>query len=142
MNKYNVAFDYGRYCIRPIDPNDSWDIGESGMNVTIKGISHSPPYNDYNYQVVNTRDGFSVGETVYLVWVKYETGSTFGSDETFELLEVFETPAEAQELKTYIECNTSDKFKFSVGGREYYASWNGYFEHLQEVNIEQLVMGK
>lgn len=140
MNKYYVTVDYDRFIYREPDPNDSWDQGESGMNVSVKGISLSPPYNSYSYAVLNARDGFGPAEIVYLVWVKYQTGSTFGSDEVYEMLEVFETPAEAQELKEYIELQTSDKFRFSVGGREYYASWNGYFERLQEVNIEQLIM--
>jgi hypothetical protein len=51
---------------------------------------------------------------------------------------VFTDEAKAQELVTAAEL--VDEFRMTVNDREYYVGWVGYFEHLEGVHIETLVV--
>ncbi|AVD99299.1 hypothetical protein SEA_BILLNYE_116 [Streptomyces phage BillNye] len=79
------------------------------------------------------------GDTVYAVIVRYSTGDTFGREEGLAIcLDVFTDADKAEELAK--AAREVDEFRMTVNGVEYYVSWVGYFEHLEDVVVEELVV--
>jgi hypothetical protein len=85
------------------------------------------------------------GDSVFeidTVVVDYSTGDTFGRDGGYyQVLDVFEDPNQAQELKRLAEAYTHDYGKrvqqsqLTYLGKKYYAGWLGYFECVNEIAV-------
>ncbi len=86
--------------------------------------------------------GAKPGDTVYAVIVRYSTGDTFGREEGLAIcVDVFTDEYRAYGLVKAIRDNGDDgDFRFSYEEREYYCSWTGYFEHIEDVLVEKLVV--
>ncbi len=117
-----------------------------------KGVTKS----DLSVDVVSDID-IKPGEICYLVWIEYSSGDSFGigDRECTEVIGIFKDEQSAKELAKSIEehdnddenrtwdekygfyCKTSDGQEFKYGC----APWTGYFETLEEVHIETVVMG-
>ncbi len=82
------------------------------------------------------------GDTVYAVIVRYSTGDTFGREEGLAIcVDVFTDEAKADALAEVIRDHGSDgEFRINHEGVEYYCSWVGYFESLEDVLVETLVV--
>lgn len=79
------------------------------------------------------------GDTVYAVIVRYSTGDTFGREEGLAIcLDVFSDKERAEELAQAAQ--DTDEFRMTVNDVEYYVSWVGYFESLEDVSVETLVV--
>ena len=95
------------------------------------------------------------GEECYVVWVEWSSGDSFGSGirSNYDVIGVFRDEISARELADtiygrnqketkdddrddyHIKCETSDGQSFNR-----YASWNGYFEKLEDVHIEHTIV--
>lgn len=82
------------------------------------------------------------GETVYAVIVRYSTGDTFGREDGLAIcIDVFTDKAKADSLAQAVESHGDNgEFRMHHEGIEYYCSWVGYFEHLEDVLVEELVV--
>ncbi len=90
------------------------------------------------------------GEEVYVVWVEYDTGDSFGyaTCGSSDSVAVFKNYEAAEDFKKHIESEkyTPDpdkKYMYmnvyeALDGQKvhFYGSWQGYFERLAEVHIE------
>lgn len=99
-------------------------------------------YSDAKYSNVIYKDDFKKGDKVYVVWVEYSYGDSFGWGErnATEPVALLKTKELGEELKKKIE-STKDKFSYNVelsDGKEYevHAAWEGYFERLEEVHVD------
>lgn len=83
----------------------------------------------------------NVGDEVYLVYVIYSTGSTFGRAEgMIKFIDIFTDKDEARALEEAIyRQNDRDIIMYINSGveKECYCSWNGYFEALQSAEAER-----
>lgn len=109
---------------REIDQEDSWDQGETYTEVNLLGV-----YTDKESKYANSWETFEfdgyVPSEVYIVWVRYSTGSTFGHESGRMLvLGAYETEEEAiAEVKLV-----------NSGKHPKHYTWDGYFEKLESVD--------
>ena len=124
-----VEFDVEQesWITRERDPDDMWDRDSTDGSVNVRDAKL---VNEQTWDSLPVPDSVTHGDTIYLVWAMYGTGDSFGSDGgNYELLEVCTTKEAADERKLHYE-TVKD---FSV-------PWNGYFEWLQFLDIEEFVL--
>ena len=83
---------------------------------------------------------------LYVVYVVYSTGDSFGYDENarLELIHITHDPDLAYKIKEFIENDNKNqedydiyKTKANIDGVEFYTyPWKGYFENLSYVRVE------
>ena len=91
------------------------------------------------------------GEKVWVVWVEYSTGDSFGNSHcgSTEAIAIFKDIDAAEELVKALEnskrdsddnfyCETSDGQIIKID----YTPWTGYFETLEEVHLDRVTMDK
>jgi hypothetical protein len=98
------------------------------------------------YGDVNSDFDFTEEEKVYVVWVEYSTGDSFGwaKNGCAVAVGVFRTYKDAQALETWIK-NKEKSYGSTYDSPDgqvldVYCEWEGYFENLETVNIEQTFM--
>ena len=105
---------------------------------------------EINYADITSELDIKPGEEIYVVWVTYDTGDSFGyaSQGSSASVAVFKDFEAAEDFKKHIESEkyTPDQDKEyyyqnvyeALDGQtvHFYASWVGYFERLAQVNIE------
>lgn len=149
-----ISWDERSHTIRDVDPEDSWDRGDTRTdvsNVTAKySDEQAPEYNDWGN---NHRVDLDVvpGDVVFATMVQYNTGDTFGHSaggET-EVLGVFKDYKDAISLQIMaenFERSPKDpkieynKFQFEFQGRMIHVGWTGYFESLDSVWVATLTV--
>lgn len=101
------------------------------------------------YGDVSCMFDFAPGDTAFLVWVEYSTGNSFGyayrgSSESVALFKDYPT---AKRLADLIESDGSKDWSYSEvykspDGQEFtiYTPWLGYFESLEEVHVDEVVI--
>jgi hypothetical protein len=138
-----IDVDTETWVTRERDPEDSWDQGDTAgyvTNVTATLTDKSVQESWYG-EVVCDIPGISVGDLLYVVVVDYESGNTFGrSGGYYQILDVFTDNADAEGLCTAArEYDNAEKRSYmeslTYKGKEYYASWKGYFESTNSIDI-------
>lgn len=85
------------------------------------------------------------GQAVFVVTVHYATGDTFQNSEEVHALAVFNDPDRARAFREFVlEDNRLNPSKFGAlefDGMTFYPSWKGYFEHLNSINIDTVMLG-
>lgn len=145
MNEYYVRFkefksynddgdnDDGQYSYR----------GTTSLDLTVEGVyANDPSFGKFEYVVVGGKYSFfksdediKPGEDAYLVYALYITGDTFGSDETWTPVALVRDNKRAIEISG--KCYDSTSISETDKG---YKEWEGYFEHLQSVEIEKFTV--
>lgn len=138
MTKIVVSAEVEVWRTRDPDPDDSWDAGDTagrvvGVNAwTAREWEREPRYGGYDSW--SGELDVQPGDYVYAVVADYESGSTFGRDgghasvvDVFTDIETADACAQAAEQ--------ASEYRFEFQGREYYASWQGYFEYLNEMRV-------
>ncbi len=138
---FNLAYTYTdhfvSYSREPIE-DDEWDNGDSEYEWTLNSVRLFEDYlsfvkkqNTYYYSVLQVPFQPKLGQEVYVVCVRYDTGSTFGRvNGKGTVVGIYETLAEANKIKEQI-----DKDEF-----EGYCEWKGYFENFQGCDIETMII--
>lgn len=147
MPNVKITAETETWVVRQADPDDRWDSGDSAGRVSMvkAEITDEPadsPGVGYT-ELVKTLD-VKAGDTVYALVADYESGDTFGrSGGHYQIIDVFATPAEADELMRVVDSFNSlddrkaDKLStgLSFEGVRYYPGWVGYFESLNGVDV-------
>lgn len=140
--KIRVVDNNREWYTREIDPSDDWDAGDSAMDLDVVRLE---VVTDKSHWQIETPFDLRVCETAYLVSAKYRTGSTFGSCEAVEYVDVFKTYEDARSLADLIEKDgENDEFNtlyYINDGADrsiYTGSWKGYFEQLLSVTIHDV----
>lgn len=108
-----VTYTEEHTTVREVDPNDSWDQGEDDLNGRYECVSWEQP-SSYLHKTVQT--AYKPGESVYVVWCTYGTGSTFShTGGQFDALGVARTPLGVKALGRYGDVKHDDYF----GGLEH-----------------------
>lgn len=122
------------------DPGDEWSRDSTAGRVTDVTARENPTASDYSSSDEwNGELDVAVGGTVYAVVADYESGDTFGRSGGYaQVVDVFTDSAEADALLAAARAYSEDK-KIQSGlehnGKTYYASWTGYFESLNSLDI-------
>lgn len=126
------------------DPSDSWDRPDTnaeyiGTNVYFTN-AQNPTGTMYGADFESDAE---VGDKVYVVIAKYSTGDTFGHDGgQIDVMNVFKERYEADSLIAYLQSKKGNTYSCKFGGKDYYIPWNGYFETLEDLFIEECVVQK
>ena len=139
---------------RERDPEDEWDAGDTDgrvSNVTAWVDPTADRENQWYHGdsiVKQFPDDVTVGTTLYAVVADYSSGSTFGRDGGHaQVLDAFTSVSEAESLRD-AALVTRDSgswrkdydYSFTWGEHEYSRGWAGYFEHLNSLDIWQIVV--
>lgn len=123
-------------------PEDAeWDRDSTDGQVTVYGIRRSDVYPD----IMTTFEPI-VGKVYHLIWAQYSTGDSFGTDGgQYEFIDLFESEEAAKDLVSYLENIEDVNFDgnyIQEDGTEvrFYPPWIGYFEHLDFVKYQSLVL--
>jgi len=128
------------------DPEDEWS--RESTAATIESIEarlverNEPSYRskwrglDEDFELDVKR-----GDTVYAVIADYDTGDTFGRDgNQVSVVGCFKQEDRAKGLLNALRDAGPNAFSTKFMGEEYYIGWNGYFEHLNDLDIHPLVV--
>lgn len=140
MTKIVVSAETEVWSTRDPDPSDSWDAGDTTGRVVGVRAWEERDWERSGHSRYGGYDSWSgdldarAGDYVYAVVADYESGSTFGRDGGHaSILDVFTDVKEADSL--CIVAEKAKDFRFFYGDKEYYASWTGYFEYLQDMKV-------
>ena len=152
MLLYSLINQYCTHSEREPEQFGSWS--ESYDN-TFKRIQLSPPRvnsDSYEYHETICPDEVKAGDVVYVVWVEYDEGNSFGYADRkgLDVIAAFTDSKEAEALREYIWNQKYDRSEdrylnefITPNGKKitFYASWMGYFEHLSGAYVEAEVVG-
>jgi len=125
------------------DPEDKWDRPDTEM--TFHGLEVGVTDEKYPpYDAVEV--GF--GGLAHVVVCSYNSGDTFGSDHgRIQLMGAFQTEQEAESLIAAaknltgkVKGGITTEFNFNYEGETYYRPWVGYFESLNDLTIETIMV--
>lgn len=149
---------HGGYSRHP-DPNDEWDRGEEYTNHNIVGAvlvddeTERRPWYDFDTDI-----DVKVGDDVWLVYVVYSTGSSFGKvDGCIRYIDLFTDADEAFQLSRDIKADYEKDFNAWKNNKQSHKEeteiaythngqkkttwcyvWKGYFDRLQSVEVTKI----
>lgn len=147
MTNIVVTTEVENHRTRSPDPNDGWDIGDeegSVTNVTAYVVDSLDHYYGDSY---GKELDVEAGGTVYAVVADYSSGCTFGrTGAQGKVLNVYTDPLDAEALaaaalrpESYVERYGQKvpqfDYEFTFEGQDYWRSWVGYFEDLQDLSV-------
>lgn len=113
--------------------------GGSCTNVTAAVAQDQSKTPAFGYCTASKDLPVQPGDTVYVVVATYTTGDTFGSDGgQTQILDAFVDPDEAAELAGVAK--EADQYSFEHNGQNYRPAWIGYFEHLDDMSVWEVVV--
>lgn len=139
LRQTNLSSNYSDEQFGDWSRESSWEL---------KGISKTKDHPD----IVSSLD-VKPGEQVFVVWVQWGSGDSFGFHHGAEAegLAIFRDEAAARDFSGKVrrlkdEGRNSCSFKIKIQATdgqlvEVYAGWLGYFERLEAVNVKKCVMG-
>lgn len=144
MTNYWVEFTENEYMISPPEEGDGpWlHQGNYGLHVSINKISkteltgwHVQSFEADSYDDIYGYDDIQPGDNAYLVVVTYTTGGTFGSHGAWTI------PAIKADLQ---DAYTAQRLCYADNNQKrtnrMYRPWDGYFEHIDSVDVEPLIL--
>lgn len=153
MTKIYYNFDSYSYVTRHSDPDEQWDADDTATTWTAPDSIYLRSPRDYS----DTDDlpwEVSPGDVVFMVWVQYSTGNSFGHDDGAysEVIGWYQNAEDAYKCRDIIDADSGTKYEYGMDGNKvevpmfngqgtrpvYTGSWKGYFESLDHVSIETL----
>lgn len=126
---------------READRNDEWGADDTATSHHIRGFKVTEAKQYWDLIV-----GYDVKPEVayYLVYVLYSTGDSFSHHTgRITFIDMYQTIEEAEKAVKVIEKGVNDDDKYSINyidnsgnDAKMYCPWIGYFESLEDVNIE------
>lgn len=123
------------------NPDDRWDCGQGNANIYIQGIS---VVDEKGYKDITVGFDVEKDRKYYLLWAKYGTGDSFGSNGgNLEPIDLFinKELAEIAMSKFKEERKEFDPVKYIREGMnqiQYSPPWDGYFEWLDYVSVTEV----
>lgn len=151
MTKLYLDYESESHCVREADPTDSWDNGDYTGDYHVTGVHLTGGMRD-GYE---TDEEFAVGDTAHVVYVAYDSGSTFGTDGGYgEIIAVTKDAVKAVMVEDWVNRELrlgydysfkKDKNRASKPWPEgvpvkTYLSCDGYFEHNQRVRLASFIV--
>ena len=138
--------------VRAPDPDDPWDNGDTTGDYEVVGVRLTQGYRDK----FTSDEEIVEGDVVHVVYVAYDSGSTFGTDGGYgEIIAMTKSEELSLEALMYTEAmvssgryyiNKGDKrsvvWPDGLGPERTYYSCIGYFEHNQRPRLERFVVAR
>jgi hypothetical protein len=110
---------------------DDWDYSDSnvvwGLERCFKDKNNAP----WLREVCEVNFIPKIGDTVYIVYIRYETGNVLGRiNGTWHILGVYDDQNKAEEVKNSVYNNTYNGYTF----------WKGLFNSLQSCEVESMIV--
>lgn len=145
LTNIRIIHDCYTHVTREGDPNDRWDRDSTEQSHTIRGFEVVEEDRWGDFKVPFEIDP---AKEYYLLAVYYDTGDSFGTDgNRIDMIDLYDDIELAMESKRRILENNKNEEGYSVTilnplGKEYMisASWKGYFENLNDVEIHRVKM--
>lgn len=146
--KLYLSYDSETHTTRDADPDDPWDAGDETGDFWVTGVSLTPGMRD----LYETDEDIKVGDPVWVVYVSYDSGSTFGTSGGYgEIIAVTKSAEAAQAAWGWTEEQIGHKYTRKGKGKKDFAwpsgltepaylSCVGYFEHNQVVKVDNFVV--
>lgn len=146
---YGYKVHIQRYCEHSEREDTEYGSWSESYSNTFDYITKTDKYGDvYSPVDLEKQPGF-------LVWLEYSTGDSFGNSErgSVEVIALFASRAKAEELKKRLQDWTDKKNSGAYSGTDFdynfkakidkqeikiYAPWLGYFEHLDNIYIQEV----
>ncbi len=137
MTKFVVLQDSYSYVTRPADPNDEWDRDDTAANLLVSGVRIADRYFD-----TALPSEYDPSKPLYLVWADYDTGDSFGSYcNKFEAIDLFQDEQRANKAMNDLHKGSGyTRIYTRDDGRkiEYHCPWEGYFESLNCIHVQEV----
>ena len=134
----NIIHDIYEHITREADPDDCWDRNSTAQTHEFRGLEVV----EHEYSHFKVPFSIEYEKPYYLVVVYYDTGDSFGHDENrADLIELYDNIEFAQKTVNIINNSyTSEEYSSEILNCEgkplkIFNSWQGYFEHLNYVDI-------
>jgi hypothetical protein len=131
------------------DPDNEWDRPNTFTQWEIPSKAYLSYKEDYFIDRLAVHFTPQVGQTCYLVYAIYSTGNSFGHDEDgcLEFIDLFTTREKAEALIDALRKEEKEdgltKYIAEDGSEAWYCiPWNGYFESLSVLDIEEVVIAE
>lgn len=155
-----IAFEFNSYSHSTggYDPDDSWSRDSTSTTWTAPSqcrILNDEPRGYISYEIDEVPDTVKRGDTIYMTWIQWSSGDSFGHDDGahHEVIGFYQTAELAEQARTAIEADNGG-FSFEPGGNrvrvplfdgsdtreQYTGSWKGYFESLDFVEIQAMIV--
>lgn len=133
MTRLIVDVGLYHYWIREGDPDDVWDTGEEGADITSVSARRLREWEERE-KWIGHETFFTVGEgaVVYVPVALYYDGDTFGSSTFCKVLGVYATQEDA---------DAAVKAAEEVPEDTYSLPWHGYFAGLKSIEVFPVVIG-
>lgn len=128
------------------DPDDRWSRASTSTSWTVEGVRLSEKD---GHQSLAADFPVQIGDVVHVLYAVYSTGDSFGHDEGayLEFLSVHKDYEVAKRNLEAVQGRDTAKNKYTMvlefdsGGKvERHCPWDGYFESLDYVRLESLVV--
>ncbi len=139
MHHIEVDLNVYTHQDREPDPDDGWDHGDESMDVSINGIKvvAEPRYRD-----ISVHFEPQYGQPYYLLWAHYSTGDSFGSNDAYEIIDLFQTHEAAQIAHDQLLKGEGYNKQYTRDDGttiDFCVPWEGYFESLHNLNIDHVL---
>jgi hypothetical protein len=131
----HVCVDYDTYSYITVesDPDDEWSRDSTAADIYINGLH---VVSNHNYRDITVSFDVEPGKMYWLVWADYGTGDSFGRDDNkVEFVDLFINEEMAQAAAKSVELNGKWIRQDGAKGMMY-VPWEGYFEHLNSINVQ------
>ena len=146
MTKLYCSYETESHQVRPPDPEDSWDNGDYTGDYWVTGVHLTGGMRD----AYESEEEVEVGDTVHVVYVAYDTSSTFGTDGGYgEVIAVTKDAVKAIAAESWTQAEIE---AFSYNRKRNTLEWpeglpkptflscTGYFEHNQRVRLQSFLV--
>lgn len=137
MTKFVVVQDSYTYVTREGDPDDQWDRDSTAAHLSVSGVRIADRYFD-----TALPKEYDPAKPLFLVWADYDTGDSFGTDANkFEAVDLFQDAEKANRAKDILEKETGWTIKYQRDDGstiDYNCPWEGYFETLNRIHVQEV----
>lgn len=155
MTKIYYSFDSYSHVTRHSDPDERWDADDTSTTWRAPDkVSLEKQRDSWREETDDLPWDVKPGDIVFMVWVQYSTGNSFGrSDgEYHEVVGWYQNAEDAYKCRDAIDGDARKPYEYGQDGNKvgvptfdgkgtrplYTGSWKGYFESLDHVSIETL----
>ena len=124
--KLALEYEQNSYVTEKADPDDSWDRDNTATEFSPTVLRLGDKGRNWRVEVFDVDYPVQVGDNLFLVVVRYDTGDTFGHNENeFCFIGVYKTKKELEKVNKSIKDGSHEKSYI----------WTGYFENYRDTEI-------
>lgn len=143
MTQIFIPYRRHEHTTRERDETDSWDRGDSAASIYMGNAIFTSDDSYKDGQWIEVPISFVPGRKYFLLWADYNTGDSFGtSHNQIEIIDIFRYRREADRWRLHLlrdSSRHSETYRRADGSpSSLYKPWSGYFESLNDLNIEEV----